>query len=137
MGAKWFSPYISKIEHKIKYFKIKTYDNILVTKVVLLFTYWKKKIIFKELQLILYTENLLLKLKNALFWWFIALSLCQIWKNLLAFMNVDLKDYQILGAFLGNVFPWINIHNTAHWSNRYPQNRTFDFLALNHYLEHF
>ena len=99
--------------YKIKYFKIASYDNMSVTKVVLLFTYWKKKIIFRELQLIFDTKNWVWKSKNALFWWLGALSFCQIWKNLLVPMNVDLKDYLILGASLGNVFPWITI-----WSNQ-------------------
>ena len=97
---------------EIKYFKIATYDDMSVTKVVLLFTYWKKKIIFRELQLIFDTKNWVWKSKNALFWWLGALSFCQIWKNLLVPMNVDLKDYLILGASLGNVFPWITIRYT-------------------------
>ena len=80
-----------------------------ITKVVLLFTCWKKKIIFRELQLIFDTKNWVWKSKNALFWWLGALSFCQIWKNLLVPMNVDLKDYSILGAYLQIVLPWITI----------------------------
>ena len=95
--------------YKIKNFKIASYDNMSLTKVVLLFIYWKKKIIFGELQLIFDTKNWVWKLKNALFWWLRALSFCQIWKNLLVPINVDLKDYLILGASLGNLFPWITI----------------------------
>ena len=30
-------------------------------------------------------------------------------ENILASMNLDIKDYLILGATLGNVFIWINI----------------------------
>ena len=66
-------------------------------------------IIFRELQLIFDTKNWVQKSKNALIWWLRALSFCQIWKYLLVPMNVDLKDYLILGASLGNVFPWITI----------------------------
>ena len=88
-----------------------------VTKVVLLFTYWKKKIIFRELQLIFDTKNWVWKSKNALFWWLGALSFCQIWKNLLVPMNVDLKDYLILGASLGNVSPWITIVLSPNWKD--------------------
>ena len=95
--------------YKIKCFKIASYDNMSLTKVVLLFTYWKKKIIFRELQLIFDTKNWVWKSKNALFWWLRALSFCQIWKNLLVPINVDLKDYLILDASLGNVFLWITI----------------------------
>ena len=78
--------------HKISE-NYKTYDNISVTKVVLLFTYWKKKIIFRDLQLIFDTKNWVWKSKNALFWRVAAPSFCQIWKNLLVSMIVDLKDY--------------------------------------------
>ena len=82
--------------YKIKYFKIATYDNVSVTKVVLLFTYWKKKIIFRELQLISDIKNWVWKSKNALFWWLRALSSWQIWKNILVLINVDLNmDYSI------------------------------------------
>ena len=120
MGAKWFFLIFFKISvhraiknwahfYKIKYFKIATYDNMSVRKVILLFTYWKKKIIFRELQLIFGTENWLWKSKNSLFWWLVVLSFCRIWKNLLASMYVELKDYLILGASLRNVFPWTTI----------------------------
>ena len=96
----------------MKYFKITSYDNMSLTKVVLLFTYWKKKIIFRELQLIFDTKNWVWKSKNALFWWLGALSFCQVWKNLLVPMNVDLKDYSNLGAYLQIVLPWITIPKT-------------------------
>ena len=80
-----------------------------VAKVDLLFTNRKKKIIFIELQLIFDTDNLHWKPKNILPWWLVALSFCQIWKNFLAPLNVDLKDYLILSASLENFLPWITL----------------------------
>ena len=103
--------------YKTKYFKIATYDNNSVTKDVLLFTYWKEKIIFREFQMIFDTKYWLWKSKNALFWWVSALSFCQIWKNSLASMNVDLKDYLILSASLRNVLPWITITERVPYFN--------------------
>ena len=38
-----------------------------------------------------------------------ALSFCQIWKEFLESMNMDLKDYPILSASLENVLPWITL----------------------------
>ena len=68
------------------------------------FWFWQNSV-----QLIFDTKNWVWKSKNALFWWLGAFSFCQIWKNLLVPMNVDLKNYSILGAYLQIVFSWITI----------------------------
>ena len=84
-----------------------------VNKVVLLFTYWEKKSFSESFSGFLIKKNWVWKSKNVLFGWLGALSFCQIWKNLLVPMNGDPKDYLILGASLGNVFPWITIIRTV------------------------
>ena len=43
------------------------------------------------------------------FWWLCAHWFWKIWKNHLAPINMDLKDYSILGAYLQIVLPWITI----------------------------
>ena len=43
------------------------------------------------------------------FWWLCAHWFWKIWKNHLAPINMDLKDYSILGASLQIVLPWITI----------------------------
>ena len=45
--------------HKINYFKMTSYDILPIIKVILLFTYCMVKIIFREIWMILVTENLL------------------------------------------------------------------------------
>ena len=45
--------------HKINYFKMTSYDILPIIKVILLFTYCMVKIIFREIWIILVTENLL------------------------------------------------------------------------------
>ena len=47
--------------YKIKYSKITRCNKISLTKVVLLFTYWDKKIIFRKIQQSFYVENWLWK----------------------------------------------------------------------------
>ena len=44
--------------HKINYFKMTSYDILPIIKVILLFTYCMVKIIFREIWMILVTENL-------------------------------------------------------------------------------
>ena len=46
------------------------------------------------------------------FWWLCAHWFWKIWKNHLAPINMDLKDYSIFGAYLQIVLPWITILHT-------------------------
>ena len=88
------------VSHEVLlYIKIATNGNMSVTKFVLLITYQSVSAEFCY-------WKLSLKMKNCLIWWLVTLFDCQIWKNPLASINEDLKDYLILGASLGNVFLW-------------------------------
>ena len=54
------------------------------------------------------------------FWWLCAHWFWKIWKNHLAPINMDLKDYSILGASLQIVLPWITIFSVAYCFYNWP-----------------
>ena len=53
------------------------------------------------------------------FWWLCAHWFWKIWKNHLAPINMDLKDYSILGAYLQIVLPWITIRREKNSITRF------------------